>query len=1093
MKTEAVREEIKAVLDSIPTQLVVIDSTGFIIQVNEAWSVFARENGGAEALACGVGTNYLEVCQSSRGDWSDEALVAYEGVYTVLNGVCAKFELEYPCHSPTEKRWFLMTVSPFKGTHGGAVVSHVDITQRKLAEIRRASFDRIIERSLNEIYIYDADTLCFIEVNESACRNLGYTLSELQSMTPIDICPEYTEETFAALVCPLLNDEKDKIVFTAVHQRKDGSNYPVEVHLQCIMFDDSQVYAAIILDITQRTQTEEALAQARLFLESTPDATIIVNDSGKIKVANSQATNLFGYSQKELRGMPVEVLVPERFRDEHPMHRRQFAVNLEFRSKNTDRDLCAFKKNGQKFPIEVSFSSIQTGDGTLVAVAIRDVTTRKQAEEALRQSEERFRGLVEGSVQGIVIERDGRVLFVNQSFADIFGYDDPSEIYAIESLCAIYHPDELGMMQYDKAYPDASKILPHYEFCGVRKDGSVVWIESQKHVVMWDDRPAVQSTVIDVTKRRRAEEALFNEKERAQVTLESIGDAVITTDARGRVNYCNAVAEALTAWRRDEALGQPLTSVFNIVNEETREPVDDPVARCLVEGAVVSLARNALLLNRQGYEFSIQDSAAPIRNRQGELLGAVLVFSDVSEQRRLIREISHHASHDELTGLVNRREFEHRLERVLEAAFADHNENALCYLDLDQFKIINDTCGHVAGDVLLGQIADLFNREIRERDTLARLGGDEFGVLLEHCGLEQAKRVANALRSAVDEFRFVWNDKPFRIGVSIGVVPVTDDSQSIAAVLQAADRACYLAKDAGRNRIHVYHEHDAELARRHGEMQWVSRIQQALENDGFQLYAQIIEHMEMNSSGGLHCEILLRLVDSTNRVIHPDVFIPAAERYNLAVRIDRWVIDHVFRWLAEQPTVVDSLKLCAINLSGQSLSDRFFEAYVLRQLEATGIPGEKICFEITETAAIANINDATRFIKTLKSHGCRFALDDFGSGLSSFAYLKNLPVDILKIDGIFVKDMIDDTIDHAMVRSINEIGQLMGKETIAECVENEDIRNKLYELGVNFVQGFGVSRPQPIAHLLKETWRYSQTEAKSRALVEGACQLEVDK
>ncbi len=594
---------------------------------------------------------------------------------------------------------------------------------------------------------------------------------------------------------------------------------------------------------------------------------------------------------------------------------------------------------------------------------------------------------------------------------------------------------------------------------------------------------AVNSLKREITHREQVERALFYEKERVQVTLESIGDAVITTDVQGRVNYCNAVAEALTGWCRAEAYGQPLSSVFNIVNEETRERVADPVARCLTEGTVVGLANHTVLLNRQEYEYAIQDSAAPIRNGQGTVLGAVLVFSDVSEQRRLSREISHQASHDELTGLVNRREFEHRLERVLETAHADHNEHALCYVDLDQFKVVNDTCGHTADDALLGQIADLFRGQIRERDTLARLGGDEFGVLLEHCGLEQAQRVANALRSAVDEYRFVWEDKPFRIGASIGVVRITEDSRSIAALLQAADSACYAAKDAGRNRIHVYHKHDAQLARRHGEMQWVSRIQQALEDDGFRLYTQRIEHIEPNAATGLHCEVLLRLVDETGRITLPGVFIPAAERYDLAVRIDRWVIDHVLRWLAEHPTVVDSLELCTINLSGHSLSDRLFESHILRQLEVTGIQGEKIGFEITETAAIANLNDATRFIKTLKTHGCRFALDDFGSGLSSFAYLKNLPVDFLKIDGIFVKDMVDDPIDLAMVRSINEIGQLMGKQTIAEYVENEAIRNHLCKLGVNFVQGFGVSRPQPIAHLLKETGRYSLVEERSHTPV----------
>jgi diguanylate cyclase (GGDEF)-like protein/PAS domain S-box-containing protein len=939
----------KAVLNSIPSQIAVLDADGTIVQVNEAWSAFALDNGGNHALADGVEINYLEVCRSARGPTAAEAPSACDGIHAVLSGGRASFQLEYPCHSPAEKRWFLMSVTPFKSAGGGVVISHVDVTQRKLAEIRRAGFDNIIERSLNEIYIFDAETLRFIEVNEGACRNLGYTLEELRSMTPVDIKPELTQENFAALIRPLQNDGKDKVVFTTLHQRKDGSDYPVEVHLQRMMFDDRDVFAAIILDITQRTQTEEALSQARLFLESAPDATLVVNASGEIETGNSQTTRLFGYSPQELRGMPVENLVPEHFRDAHPANRAQFAGDPRVRGMGSNQDLYAVTRTGHEVPVEISLSPIQTGDGTLVVAAIRDVTARKQAEAALLESKE----------------------------------------------------------------------------------------------------------------------ALSQEKERIQVTLESIGDAVITTDARGRVNYCNAVAEALTGWSRVEARGQPVATVFRIVNEDTGEPVDDPVARCLSEDTVVNLANHSLLINRQGREFAIQDSAAPIRDRQGALLGVVLVFSDVSEQRRMTREISHRASHDELTGLVNRREFELRLARVLETAHTAHTEHALCFLDLDQFKVVNDSCGHAAGDVLLGQVADLFRQHLRERDTLARVGGDEFGLLLEHCGLEQAKRVANALRNAVAEYRFVWEDKPFRIGVSIGVVTITDDSRSTETLMRAADSACYMAKEAGRNRIRVYHEHDVELARRHGEMQWVSLIQKALENDGFQLYAQLIEGANPNEMTGLHCEVLLRLVDDTGRITLPSVFIPAAERYGLAARIDRWVVDHVFRWLAGQPDVVDRLELCSINLSGQSLSDHLLEAYVLRQLEATGIPGEKICFEITETAAIANLSDATRFIQTLKTHGCQFALDDFGSGLSSFAYLKNLPVDFLKIDGAFVRDMVDDPIDLAMVRAINEIGHLMGKQTIAEYVEDAAIRKELREIGVDFVQGFGMSRPQPIASVLK--------------------------
>ncbi len=1120
-------EEIKAVLSAIPSQAVVLDAAGTIIQVNEAWSTFARANGATDALARGVGTSYLEICQSADGPWADEAPLAHDGIRAVLNGAQASFDLEYPCHSPTEKRWFFMTVLPFNATLGWAVVSHVDITQRKLADIRRAGFARIVERSLNEIYIYAADSLHFIEVNAGACRNLGYTLDELRSMTLVDIEPQHNKATFAALVSPLLNDEKDKIVFTTLHRRKDGSDYPVEVHLQRMTFDDKQVFAAITLDITEREQQRLVLAVRSHTLEKMARGaaldeilTTLVQTTEKVEPAVLASVLLVDHKARVLRcgagpslpdfyysaidSLPIadnvgacgtaafrgERVICEDLRtDPRWKNYRDLVETAGLRacwsepilsSKHEVLGTFAFYYTEPGRPSQ-EMLSFSRNSANVASIAIE----RAQADAALRQSEARFRDLVEGSVQGIVIERDGRALFANQSFADIFGHEDPAEIVTIGSLSSLYHPDELGRIDHQStAYSAAPQVHVHNEFRGVRKDGSGVWIETRERAITWGDEPAIQSTVIDITERHRAEEALFYEKERVQVTLDSIGDAVITTDAQGRINYCNAAAEALTGWRRDEAVGQPLTDVFCIFNEQTREPVADPIARCLSEDTVVGLANHTVLVNRHGHEYAIQDSAAPVRNRQGELLGAVLVFSDVSEQRRLTLEMSHHVSHDALTGLVNRREFEHRLERVLEAAHADHSEHALCYVDLDQFKVINDTCGHAAGDALLSQIADLFRGQIRERDTLARLGGDEFGVLLEHCGLQQAKRVADTLRRAVDEYRFIWDNKPFRIGVSIGVVQITEDSRDIAALLQAADRACYVAKDGGRNRIHVYHAHDAELARRHGEMQWVSRIQQSLEDDRFQLYTQLIEHMQPNAATGLHCEVLLRLVDETGRIILPGDFILAAERYDMAVRIDRWVINHVFRWLAEHPTVVDNLELCTINLSGHSLSDRLFEAHVLRQLEATGIPGEKIGFEITETAAIANLNDATRFIKTLKTHGCRFALDDFGSGLSSFAYLKNLPVDFLKIDGIFVKDIVDDPIDLAMVRSINEIGQLMGKQTIAEYVENDAIRSQLRELGVNLVQGFGVSRPQPIANLLQQTGRYGQAKVRSLSPVE---------
>lgn len=571
----------------------------------------------------------------------------------------------------------------------------------------------------------------------------------------------------------------------------------------------------------------------------------------------------------------------------------------------------------------------------------------------------------------------------------------------------------------------------------------------------------------DIIERKQVEQALFAEKERAQVTLHSIGDAVITTNAEGIVEYLNPVAEKLTGWSVAEARKQPLRAVFNVIDENTRIPIPYDLTEFSTHGRVTNLVDPSVLISRSGQEYGIQHSVAHIRNRENGISGVVLVFNDVTEARRMAREMNHQATHDVLTGLVNRREFEHRLRRVLKTARKDKVEHALCYLDLDQFKVINDTCGHAAGDELLRQLGLLLHQQVRERDTLARLGGDEFGALLEHCSLFQAQRVADALRQAVEEFRFVWEDKGFRVGVSIGLVPITENSESLATVLRAADSACYAAKEMGRNRIHLYHESDAELARQRGEIQTVGQINRALEEERFHLVFQPITPINGHTLFGAHYELLLRMSDENGEIVLPDTFLPAAERYNLSTKLDRWVISNAFEWLADHPDHLQRLSLCSINLSGLSLGSKEFLAFVNREFKQKRILPQKICFEITETAAIANLSSATRFLKVFKVLGCRFALDDFGSGMSSFAYLKYLPIDFLKIDGLFVKDILDDPIDLAMVKSIHDIGHAMGKKTIAEYVESQAILGKLREIGIDYAQGFDIGQPLPMRDLIK--------------------------
>ena len=567
---------------------------------------------------------------------------------------------------------------------------------------------------------------------------------------------------------------------------------------------------------------------------------------------------------------------------------------------------------------------------------------------------------------------------------------------------------------------------------------------------------------LDITERRLYEEALFREKERAQITLQSIGDGVITTDAHGRVEYLNPVAEELTGWRLEDSLGRSIDEIFKSFHEETCEPLENPMAVAVRRARSVKSIRPVLLIRRDGNELYVESTASPIRDGTGAITGGVLVFHDVSEARELSRRLSYHTSHDVLTGLVNRREFETRLERALKSAKARETSYALCYIDLDQFKIVNDTCGHAAGDALLGQVGALLKSKVRWRDTLARLGGDEFGVLLESCSLEEALRTAESLREAIRNFRYTFEDRSIRLGASVGVVPITADNEDVAAILSAADSACGAAKESGRNRVHCFEENDLDLMRRRREMQWAARINNALEESRFELYRMTIMPLQQAETGE-HYELLLRMRDENGKIVAPDQFIAAAERYGITPQIDRWVIDNAFRWLVSEADERERLAMCSINLSGQSLGDDKFLPYVIEQFHRSGLDAGKICFEITETAAIANFSQASRFIQALRELGCKFALDDFGTGLSSFGYLKHFPVDYLKIDGSFVKGLLNDPIDREMVRSINEIGHLTGKQTIAEWAENEEIIALLRGLGVDFAQGYGVGQPQRVA------------------------------
>jgi diguanylate cyclase (GGDEF)-like protein/PAS domain S-box-containing protein len=564
-------------------------------------------------------------------------------------------------------------------------------------------------------------------------------------------------------------------------------------------------------------------------------------------------------------------------------------------------------------------------------------------------------------------------------------------------------------------------------------------------------------------RERALARTMFAEKERARVTLQSIGDAVITTDTDGIVSYLNPVAERLTQWKSSDAKGRPLAEVCSLVDERTMQPVPTRVAKAMHDNARCPFGGDEVaLLRRDGSSLAIEESAAPLTDDAGTVVGGVMVFRDVTATRRMAQRITWAATHDSLTALVNRREFESRVEAALLSARNSDTHHVVCYMDLDQFKVVNDTCGHAAGDAMLKQIAAVLQSRLRESDTLARLGGDEFGVLLEGCALERAKLIAGDLLAAVRDHRFHWDGKAFAVGVSIGLVAVTASTGSRAEVFSAADTACYAAKEQGRNRVCVFQSSDADMAQRRREMGWAARLNRALEENRMTLYYQPYMPLGQHSAHGKHIEVLLRLIDEDGTVVAPGSFLPAAERYNVMPAIDRWVIESVFSRYAFLQSRMGAPLTCAINLSGTTINSDGILEFIRAQAETHHLPPGSVCFEITETAAINNMRHATQFMRDLKALGFGFALDDFGIGTSSLAYLKTLPVDYLKIDGSFVRNIATDPVDRAMADTINRVGHIMGLQTVGEFAESNTVIEELRTLGVDFAQGYGVQAPQPL-------------------------------
>jgi diguanylate cyclase (GGDEF)-like protein/PAS domain S-box-containing protein len=699
--------------------------------------------------------------------------------------------------------------------------------------------------------------------------------------------------------------------------------------------------------------------------------------------------------------------------------------------------------------------------GTLGASVNKLLADLEQRGALLQDREQLFQRLVETVHDAVLVHRKA-ILFANARFLSLLGMKSADVVG--RSLTEFIAPEYVELVENNLRRRLAGEsAAERYEVELMDRQGQVTRIELSSTMIDSSGEPALLLTALEMMPGSIQAEA--PPKPRAMATLDAMGESVITVDAEGRIDYVNQSAEILLGQTLDQVLGKTFPDVAALVDENDRHTLGDPVHKALSSGGRAGVPRRAVLVPGSGSaERFVEISVTPLQLDGKDTAGLVMVLHDTSELRGLTRQMTYQASHDALTGLVNRREFERRLQEALDSAQAGDVAHALCYLDLDHFKVVNDTCGHTAGDNMLREIASLIKDAVRDSDTVGRIGGDEFALLLVGCPLEKARQIADNVVRSVDDFRFVWKDKIFNVGVSIGLVEIGRDSGNIEDIMNASDSACYVAKKQGGLHVHVYSAREEASARHSGEIHWLLKLQSALRDNKFELYFQPIVHAQVGGLTGPSLEVFVRLAGENGQPASPPAeFIRAAERYRLMPHVDRWVVQAVLSALGRGGLKLAPGRSVAINIAGQTLGDAEFLEFVVDCLDHTGANPGDICFEVTENSVVANLDHAQRFIAVLHGMGCEFALDDFGSGLSSFSTLKTLPMDYLKIDGSFIKNLAGDTVNQAMVAAMIDLSRSLNFRVVAEQVEDQLALDTVTGMGIDFVQGFAIGRPQPLS------------------------------
>jgi diguanylate cyclase (GGDEF)-like protein/PAS domain S-box-containing protein len=683
----------------------------------------------------------------------------------------------------------------------------------------------------------------------------------------------------------------------------------------------------------------------------------------------------------------------------------------------------------------------------------------------LNDREQLFQRLVETVHDAVLVHRN-TILFANARFLALL--DLTAEQVVGKPLAQFVAPEYAELVEQNLRRRLAGEpAAERYEVELVGRQGQVARVELTSAVIESAGESALLLTALEMMPAATGVQPAASQppRPRAMATLEAMGESVITVDADGRIDFINQSAVALLGQSVDQVKGRLFSEVASLIDEVDRHNLGDPVRKALSTQARVTGGKRAVLVPANGAaERSVELSVSPLRMEGSDAAGVVIVLHDTSELRGITRQMTYQASHDALTGLVNRREFERRLQEAMDSSRTGDVTHALCYLDLDRFKLVNDTCGHTAGDNMLREVATLIKDAVRDSDTVGRIGGDEFALLLVGCPLEKARQIADDVVRSVADYRFVWKDKIFNIGVSIGLVELGRDGGAIEDILNSADSACYVAKKQGGVHVHVYSAREEATARHRGEIHWLQKLQGALRDNKFELYCQPIVHARVGGVRGPAFEVFVRIEGENGQPGAPPAeFIRAAERYRLMPHIDRWVVQAVLSALGRGGLKLPAGRSVAINIAGQTLGDAEFLEYVVECFDHTGASPGDICFEVTESSVVANLDHARRFIEVLHGMGCEFALDDFGSGLSSFSNLKTLPMDYLKIDGSFMRNLAGDSVNQAVVAAMIELSRSLNFRVVAEQVEDQSSLDTARSMGIDFIQGFIIGRPQPLS------------------------------